>query len=152
MDFKSKDKDHGRLETREYFISEDISWLLKRNEGWESLNGIGACISTVEVDGKITKSISYSIYSEKGINAKIFGTNKRSHWEIENSLHWVLDMAFREDESRKRANNVAENVNILRHIALNLLKQDKSCKLGIASKRRRCSYDCEYLVKILNSL
>ena len=62
-------------------------------------------------------------------------------WGMENSLHWVLDIGFREDESRMRAGNAAENVNVLRHISTNLLKQEKSCKMGIASKRKKREYD-----------
>ena len=70
-----------------------------------------------------------------------YGKCKRAHWGVENSLHWVLDIGFREDESRMRAGNAAENVNVLRHIGTNLLKQEKSCKMGIASKRKKCGYD-----------
>ncbi len=74
----------------------------------------------------------------------------RGHWAIENSLHWVLDIAFREDECRIRAENSAENVAILRHIALNLLKQEKSCKRGIKTKRLKSGWDEAYLSKVLN--
>lgn len=86
--------------------------------------------------GETTTSVSYSIYSRGGMSAEEYGKNKRSHWGIENSLHWVLDIGVREDESRMRAGNAAENVNVLRHIGTNLLKQEKSCRFGIASKRK----------------
>ena len=86
------------------------------------------------------------------MGAEEYGKSKRAHWRIENSLHWVLDIAFREDESRMRTGNAAENVNVLRHIGTNLLKQEKSCKMGIASKRKKCGYDSEYLYKVLGNL
>lgn len=120
--------------------------------GWKSLNGIGTCISTITERGVTTTAVSYSIYSQEGLEAKAYGKERRSHWGIENSLHWVLDIGFREDESRMRAENAAENVNALRHIGTNLLKQEKSCRMGIASKRKKCGYDPEYLYKVLRGL
>ena len=73
----------------------------------------------------------------------------RGHWGIENSLHWVLDIAFREDDSRVRKDNAPENLAVLRHIALNLLKQEKSLKVGIKAKRKRAGWDNDYLMKVL---
>lgn len=96
--------------------------------------------------------MSYSIYSREGMNVEEYGRSKRAHWEIENSLHRVLDIGFREDESRIRAGNAEENVNVLRHIGTNLLKQEKNCWLGIASKRKKCGYDQNYLYKVLGGL
>ena len=144
--------DHGRQEIREYYVEQDIGWLRKNHPGWKGLNGIGACISTVTERKVTTTAVSYSIYSRAGMKAEEYGKAKRSHWGIENSLHWVLDIGFREDESRMRAGNAAENANILRHIGTNLLKQEKSCRLGIASKRKKCGYDQEYLYKVLGGL
>jgi predicted transposase YbfD/YdcC len=73
----------------------------------------------------------------------------RGHWGIENNLHWVLDVAFREDESRIRGGHAAENMGRLRHIALNLLKQEKSSKVGVKTKRLRAGWDHDYLLKVL---
>ncbi|MFV0566185.1 MAG: transposase, partial [Flavobacteriaceae bacterium] len=73
----------------------------------------------------------------------------RMHWGIENKLHWVLDMAFSEDASRKRAGNAAQNFSVLSKIALNLLKQDTQTKQGIKGKRLKAAYDNSYLIKIL---
>lgn len=144
--------EHGRKEVREYYVENDIMWLNKNCPGWEGLNGIGACISKVTEKGNTTETISYSIYSGKGMTAKAYGKGKRAHWGIENSLHWVLDIGFREDESRIRSGNAAENINVVRHIGLNLLKQEKSCRMGVASKRKKCNYDEGYFCKILASL
>jgi hypothetical protein len=71
-------------------------------------------------------------------------------WQMENSLHWVLDVAFREDACRTRTGNAPENLATLRHIAVNLLKQEKSCKLGIKSKRLKAGWDESYMLKVLN--
>ena len=116
------------------------------------LAGIGACVSTVTEKGNTVTAINYAIYSRKGMTAAEYGKSVRAHWGIENSLHWVLDTAFREDESRIRAGNAAENMNMARHIGINLLKQEKSCKMGIASKRKKCGYDMAYLYKVLGGL
>ena len=86
------------------------------------------------------------------MRAEEYGKSKRAHWGIGNSLHWVLDIGFREDDSRMQAGNAAENVNVLRHIGMNLLKQEKSCRMGIASKRKKCGYDQNYLYKVLSGL
>ena len=99
--------------------------------GWDR-----ACVSTVKEKGKTTIAISYSICSRNGMDAEEYGKSKRAHWGVENGLHWVLDIGFREDENRIRAGNAAENVNVLRHIGTNLLKQETNCKMGIAIKRR----------------
>ncbi len=74
----------------------------------------------------------------------------RGHWSIENSLHWCLDVGFREDACRTRTGHGAENLAIVRHIALNLLKQEQNCKLGIKGKRLKAGWDDRYLLKVLN--
>lgn len=149
--YKEYSNEHGRLEVREYYISNDIEWLEEKEE-WKGLAGIGLCISKVTEGEKTTESKSYGIYSKKEMTAVEYGKAKRNHWGIENALHWVLDIAFREDESRIRAGNSAENLNILRQMALNMLKQEKTCKRGIAGKRKNCGWDNNYLLKVLNTL
>lgn len=150
--WKEKDFDHGRIEIREYYVENEVEWLRENHPGWKGLSGMGACVATVTENGKTTTALSYSIYSQEEMKAEEYGKGKRAHWRIENSLHWVLDIGFREDESRIRAGNAAENVNVLRHIGTNLLKQEKSCRMGIASKRKKCGYDQKYLYKVLSGL
>ena len=84
-------------------------------------------------------------------NAQLFGKAVRDHWGIENKLHWRLDMAFREDESRIRKGHSAENFAVMRHFAINLLKQDKLTKLGVKNKRLKAGWDDEYRVNLLLS-
>ena len=148
--FKTVEKGHGRIETRECIISEDISWLNNRTE-WNSLRGIGAIYCDIEENDSKSKQSHYFIYSCKGLNAEQIMKHKRSHWSIENNLHWVLDMAFREDESRARKDNSAENFNVLRQIALNILKSEKSFKGGITDKQFKCLLDSSYLDKIVDN-
>ena len=118
----------------------------------KGLNWIGACISTVTVKGGITTAISYSIYSQSVMGAEEYIKSKRGHWGIENSRHWKLDIGFRENENQMRAGNAAKNVNVLHHIGINFLKQEKNYKQGIASKRQKYEYDPDYLYKVFGGL
>ena len=145
---KSVEKGHGRIEIRECVISEEISWLHNKS-AWKGLYGIGAIYCTIEKNGIISKQSHYFIYSCKGLNAGQIMKYKRSHWSIENNLHWVLDMTFREDESRARKDNSAENFNVIRQIALNILKSETSFKGGITDKQFKCLLDSSYLDKIV---
>lgn len=147
--YKTTEKGHGRIETRICVISEEIGWL-NGKEDWKGINGIGAIYSTVEENGEKSKQSHYFIYSSKGTAAKKMMEYKRSHWSIENKLHWVLDIAFREDESRARKDNSAENLNVLRQIALNILKSETSFKGSITDKQFKCLLDNRYLNKIVN--
>lgn len=142
------EKAHGRVEIRECIISEDISWLNNKSS-WKNLHGVGAIYCTIEKDGITTKDCHYFIYSCSGFIAEQIMKYKRSHWSIENQLHWVLDMAFREDESRARKDNSAENFNVIRQIAFNILKSDTSFKGGITDKQFKCLLDSSYLDKIV---
>jgi predicted transposase YbfD/YdcC len=144
------EKGHGRIEKREYFVCNDVSWTEYANE-WENLSGFGVCVSTVEQAGKITISHNYSIYSVPNMTAMQFADCKRGHWSVENSLHWVLDMVFCEDESRARADNSAENLNVFRQIAFNILKCETSFKGGISDKQFNCLLDERYLEKVIHS-
>ena len=146
--YKSVEKGHGRIEIRECVISEEISWLHNKS-AWKGLYGIGAIYCTIEKNGIISKQSHYFIYSCKGLNACQIMKYKRNHWSIENNLHWVLDMTFREDESRARKDNSAENFNVIRQIAFNILKSETSFKGGITDKQFKCLLDSSYLDKIV---
>ena len=146
--YKTVEKGHGRIETRECIISEEISWLHNKS-AWKDLHGIGAIYCTIEKNGIVSKQSHYFIYSCIGLNAKQIMKYKRNHWTVENNLHWVLDMAFREDESRARRDNSAENFNVIRQIAFNILKSEKTFKGGITDKQFKCLLDSSYLDLIL---
>ena len=146
---KTVEKGHGREEIRECYICEEIDWLNGR-EAWKKLNGIGVIYCRTTENREISEQSHYFIYSCKGMAAEELMRHKRSHWSVENSLHWVLDMAFREDESRARKDNSAENFNVIRQIALNILKSEKSFKGSITDKQFKCLLDERYLNKIVN--
>lgn len=143
------DGGHGRIETRSYTITSDIDWLPNK-EQWMGLKSIGMVESIREVNGEASRERRLYITS-LGCDAKKFGEAVRNHWGIENSVHWVLDIAFREDESRIRAGHAPENLAALRHIALNLLKIDKSFKGSIKTKRLNAAMDVEYLQEVVFS-
>ena len=145
---KTIDGDHGRIETRHYWIVSDIDWLEGKTD-WKELKSIGMVESEREIGDKLTKETRYYISSLPG-NAKLFGDAVRKHWGIENSLHWVLDVVFREDECRIRKGYAAENFAVLRHIALNLVREEKSIKRGVKGKRLKAGWDNDYLGKILS--
>lgn len=145
---KTVSGDHGRIEIRECYVYEDISWLTTKDR-WRNLTGIGFIKTTVEQNGVKTSQNNYFLYSCKGLSPMQIMTAKRSHWGIENKLHWVLDMQFREDESRARKDNSAENLNVLRHMAFNLLKSDTSLKGSFSDKQFKCLLDVQYLDRIL---
>jgi predicted transposase YbfD/YdcC len=144
-------KDHGRMETRQCFVVTDEDWLLylQRDPNKPCWAGLRSVVKMVrQHDRDAEPETSYYI-SSLAIGAEQMLDYIRGHWGIENSLHWVLDMAYREDESRTRVGHAQENLSILRHLTLNLLKQDTSLKLGIHAKRLRCGWHHAYVVKIL---
>lgn len=146
---KTLEKDHGRIETRECYLCHDISWLEARSN-WAALAGVGVIISKREELGKepIT-SKHFFLYSMKDANAEQLLKIKRGHWSIENQLHWMLDVVFHEDDNRARTKNAAENLNILRKQALQLMKRDTSNKDSMRIKRWHCSMDIFYAFKLM---
>ena len=145
---KTTDQGHGRIETRECFTCEEIEWLEGRKR-WKDLRGIGVIRSKVEKAGAVTVNLNYFLYSCAGMTAKQLMEAKRLHWGIENGLHWVLDMQFREDESRARKDNSAENLNVLRHMAYNVLKSDTTIKGSFSDKQYNCMLSTDYLDSVL---
>ena len=141
------EKGHGRLETRECTVIKNLDWLIEP-ANWDSLNCIIKIKSTVIKNNKQTVEERYYISSLDG-DAKLINYAIRTHWHIENKLHWVLDVIFKEDYCRLRSGNGAENMNIIRKIALNKIKADKSDNSSIKVKRKRCGWDDNYAAKIL---
>jgi predicted transposase YbfD/YdcC len=146
---KTFEKSHGRYETRECWATSNIDWLYKK-DNWAGLSGISMIRSKRQLvgSGQIEHSVKYFIFS-KALSAMELLTAQRAHWGIENSLHWVLDMDFREDESRMRLGNCATNMNVFRHLALNLIKTESSTKASVNMKRKRCMLSLDYLLKVL---
>lgn len=145
--YETMDNGHGREEKRRYYIMDDLEDVESSFE-WPGLNSIGMVESLRTVDGETSINRRYYISSiEK--DGKTFGIAVRKHWHIENSLHWVLDVSFREDESRIRQNNGPENFAVFRRIALNSLKNEKSSKRGLKAKRMRAGWDEKYLAKVI---
>jgi predicted transposase YbfD/YdcC len=143
----TREKGHGRIETRSYFLETELDWLYQK-PGWAGLTAIGAVKSRVWEKDVLREETRYFITSLREV--KPFAEAVRGHWCIENSLHWTLDVAFNEDNSRIRKDNSGENFAVIRHIALNLLKQDDA-KMSVKARRHRCAYDDDYLCKILFS-
>lgn len=142
------DGDHGRIETRRYWITDDVEWLTN-GEQWRELQTIGM-VECERIVGEHRSLETRYYISSLGAEAKRFGEAVRGHWGIENSLHWVLDVTFGEDASRIRKDHAPANMTIMRHIAVNLLKQEKTSKRSMAGKRKKAGWDDAYLLKVLN--
>jgi predicted transposase YbfD/YdcC len=143
---------HGREEKRLYeliSLSEaDLPELKSWQEmlaKWPTVRGLGR----VKSKRNGAYETRYYLTSLESPDIREFARAVRSHWNVENQLHWVLDVAFREDHSKARVKNVAENLAVIRRMALNLLKQDKTNKIGIQAKRRKAGWDPEYLENVL---
>jgi predicted transposase YbfD/YdcC len=144
----STEAGHGRIEQRTYTVTSDIASLCLKNE-WKDLLSIGMVESTRELKGKTCVEKRYYLTSHVA-DAQLFAARVRGHWGIENSLHWVLDVTFREDESRLRAGNAAHNFAILRHIVYNLIKSYQPPKpKSFKRKKKLAFWSQEYILKIL---
>lgn len=148
--FEESHKGHGRVEVRRYWISDTLDTISKP-ERWRSLKSIGMVEAERYVNGKTTFETRYFIASIEA-DAKIFSNAVRKHWAIENQLHWVLDVSFREDDSRVRRNNASENLSVFRHVAINSLRKENTCKKGIKAKRYKAALQPEYAQKVLNGI
>ena len=147
------DGNHGRIETRTAYAIADpgVISTLRASENFVNLTSVVKVTAEREVNQQVTTETRYYISSLPGDAAQLLEAT-RHHRRIENSCHWVLDVAFREDASRIRKDNSSENFAIVRRIALNLLKSEKSTKLGVANKRLKAAWDDNYLTTILETL
>ncbi|NMR26295.1 ISAs1 family transposase [Pseudoalteromonas sp. NEC-BIFX-2020_015] len=145
---KTVEKNHGRIEEREVTTCNDIDWLTKEH-GHPYLASIISVKSRRFHNNEWSQEIRYFISSVKHNDAEKFGHYVRAHWGVENNLHWALDMAFDEDSCRIRKGFADQNMAILRHISLNLLKSETEHKVGIKIKRRMAGWDNDYLLKVL---
>ena len=138
---------HGRMETRRYWISEEIEWLTHHAQ-WKDLRSVGMVESIRDIQGKVTSEVRFFIASI-GANAATFARAVRGHWAIENTLHWSLDVSFAEDQCRVRSGYAAENLAILRHMSINILKGETTKKRGIKGKQKNAGWDHSYLLTLL---
>ena len=146
---RTTERARGRLETRDCRVLPVPEWLHER-ECWRDLSSLVCVQATRTVAGHTTEHRRYFL-SSLPLNAERALRAARFHWGIENGLHWVLDVAFDEDRSRARLNHAQASWVALRHLAVNLLKRDKSVKAGVEAKRLRAGWDRAYLLKLLAS-
>jgi predicted transposase YbfD/YdcC len=148
-------KEHGRLEIRTHTVSHSVDWIAPERSypgapRFPKLATIAMVESRIERGDKI-ESERRSYISSRLLSATAFADAVRSHWAIENNLHWILDVTFNEDQSRLRAGHGAKNMAVVRHFALNLVRQATD-KRSIKRRRKRASWDPEYLLQILGPL
>lgn len=144
---ESSEKGHGRKESRIYAIC-PVPESVKDLERWDDVRAIGMSTNITVRNGNEHTETRYYILT-RYVSGKRFSTAVRSHWGIENSLHWQLDVTFREDDCRVRKGHCDANLSVIRRFALSMLKNDKSEKLGIKNKRLLAAWDTDYLAKVL---
>ena len=143
------EKDHGRIETRRYWQSQTLGWFADLPQ-WEGLRSVGVVESVRDMQGLVTTERRYYL-SSLPLDIACFARAVRSHWGVENNVHWHMDVSFAEDQSRARTGFAAENLATLRRLALNLLKRDKTKKRGIRGKQKNAGWDHRYLLHLLGT-
>lgn len=146
--YEDLDKGHGRIETRKCYVCTNVEWLYAMHPQWQTIKSIIKIDSKREIKEKVTEEARYYISSLNASPQEILKAI-RSHWEIENSLHWVLDVSFNEDYSRIRKKNAPEAMVIARHIVLNLLRPVAQKNQSIAGLRKICAWDSGVLDMVL---
>lgn len=141
------EKDHGRLETRRYWQSENIGWFADLTK-WKGLRSVGVVESVREIKGEISTERRYFL-SSLPCDITRFAKASRGHWGVENQVHWHMDVSFGEDQSRARTGHASENLATLRRLALNMLKRETTKKRGIRGKQRCAGWDHRYLLRLL---
>jgi predicted transposase YbfD/YdcC len=147
--YETQGAEHGRQDVRRYWVLTEID-AIPALQQWSKATSIGCIESQRTVGLKTTTEKRYFLLSLP-LSAQRFADVVRGHWGIENRLHWVLDVAFREDQSKVSQGYAPENLAVLRHIALNLITQEKSIKAGTHAKRMRAGWDDQYLFKVLSN-
>lgn len=147
QELETVEKDHGRLETRRFYQSDELAWFADKDK-WEGLLSVGMVEATREIKGQISVERRYYL-SSLPLDIAAFARAVRGHWGIENKVHWAMDVSFGEDQSRARAGYAAENLATLRRLALNLLKREKTKKRGIRGKQLNAAWDHPYLLRLL---
>lgn len=145
---KTIDGGHGRVETREYWTTDTIEWLEDKSL-WTDLRSISMVKSTREIQDESTTEYRFYISDLPLSDYKKVAHAIRTHWQVENCLHWSLDVGFNEDRWRSKLGNCAANMGMINKIALNLLKKEKTAKVGIKNKRLMAAWDEQYLMKVL---
>lgn len=144
--FQTVEKDHGRMETRTYYLVADLDWLAVRSK-WANLNSVGMVVSNRQEKGKpATEERRYYINTIKK-DVRRFAKAVRSHWHIESKLHWTLDVTFNEDQSRKRKDHSAVNFALILKAVINLLRSIQSKGDSIRSLRLRAGWNTEIIEK-----
>jgi predicted transposase YbfD/YdcC len=146
--YERTEKGHGRIETRWCWTTSQIDWLRNRHD-WPGLGSIAVVESRRQIGDQTSTERRYFISSLPARTAQRIGMAVRNHWCVENELHWSLDVCFGEDHSRARIRNAAENLSRVRRIALTLLKQERTAKVGIKAKRLMAGWDEKYLLRVL---
>ena len=140
------DGDHGRIETRTVTVVHDVAWLQQRHQ-WPGLKGVVMVESIREIGDKIERETRFYITSS-AMPAKQIGAAVRDHWAVENSLHWIMDMVFRDDECRLRTDHAPANFTMIKHIALNLIRRAPS-KDSLRLRRKLAAWDDDFLASLI---
>jgi len=149
---RTVEKGHGRIEVRQVRTVTDPEVLAYLNPqgAWATLRSVGMVVAQRRIGAESSCETRYFLTSLPG-DAPSLGDAVREHWGIENRVHWVLDIAFREDESRVRQGHADQNLALLRRLSLNLLRQDATAKMGVKARRLKAGWDTAYLLKLLDS-
>ena len=149
---RTVDSEHGRLEIRRVWATGDPEalWYVDPTQRWTDLRSIALVEAERRVGATVSRQTRYYISSLPG-DARVLGAAIRRHWGIENELHWVLDVAFGEDQCRARTGYAAQNVALLRRCALNLLRRESTARIGIKAKRRKAGWNDDYLAAVLRA-
>lgn len=146
------EKGHGRIDKRECWIMQEELSGLRRSDVWKGLNGIAVIRSTRTVkDNAPSTTFRYYLFSRKGLDAATFLTLQRRHWAVENNLHWVLDVNFREDDLHARVEHIAIVLNMLRKLVLQMLKHDTTLTGSMSGKREICAWRFDLACRVLEN-